>query len=395
MSELATTNKPKEGAPSSIQCLMLNNTNYTVWSIRMKIALRVHKFWETIDPGSDNVEKNDLAQALLFQSIPESLILQVGDLETSKAVCDSIKARNLGADRVKEARLQTLLAEFDRLKMKENDTIDDFVGKLSEITTKSASLGENIEESKVVKKFLNSLPRKKYIHIIAALEQVLDLKTTTFEDIVGRLKTYEERICDEEEDSKDDQGKLMYANTDSQSYSERERGRGQGRSRGRGRGRFSYQQRDSGYQQRDKSKVTCYRCDKLGNYASSCPDRLLKLIKIQDAKETEEDDTQEADSLMMHEVVYLNEKRVKPKDLDNSSDKVWYLDNGASNHMTGNRAWFCKINEMVTGKVRFGDDSCIDIKGKGSILFVSRDGERNILADVYYLPDLKSNIISL
>lgn len=79
------------------------------------------------------------------------------------------------------------MAEFDRLKMKENDTIDDFAGKLSEISTKSASLGENIAEPKIVKKFLKSLPRKKYIHIIAALEQFMDLKKTTFEDIVGRL----------------------------------------------------------------------------------------------------------------------------------------------------------------------------------------------------------------
>lgn len=64
-------------------------------------------------------------------------------------------------------------------KMKESDTIDDFIRKLSEISTKAASLGENIEETKIVKKFLKNLPRKKYIHIIAALEQVLDLKTTT------------------------------------------------------------------------------------------------------------------------------------------------------------------------------------------------------------------------
>ena len=49
-----------------------------------------------------------------------------------------------------------------------------------------------------MKKFLHSLPRKKYIHIIAALEQVLDLNTTSFEDMVGRLKAYEERIQDED-----------------------------------------------------------------------------------------------------------------------------------------------------------------------------------------------------
>lgn len=95
-----------------------------------------------------------MAIALLFQSIPEALILQLGDLDSSKVVWEAIKARHVGADRVKEARLQTLMAEFDRIKMKETDTIDLFVGKLTEISSKSIALGEVIDEPKLVKKFL-------------------------------------------------------------------------------------------------------------------------------------------------------------------------------------------------------------------------------------------------
>ena len=104
------------------------------------------------------------------------------------------------------------MAEFDRLKMKDRDAIDTFVGKLSEISSKSTSLGEMIEEPKLVKTFFKSLPRKKYIHIFASLEQVLDLNTTSFVDIVGRLKVYEEIITEEEEeeDTHDDKKKLMY-----------------------------------------------------------------------------------------------------------------------------------------------------------------------------------------
>ena len=102
-----------------------------------------------------------MAIALLFQSIPEVLILQVGELDTTKKVWEVIKARHVGAERVKEAILQTLMNEFDRLKVKENETIDDFGGKLSEITSKSAALGASIEEPKLLKKFLMSLPRKK------------------------------------------------------------------------------------------------------------------------------------------------------------------------------------------------------------------------------------------
>lgn len=121
----------------------------------------------------------------------------------------------MGTDRVKEARLQTLVVDFDMINMKETDSIDSFVGRLSELSSKSAALGETIKEPKLVKKFLNSLPRNKYIHIIAALEHVLDLNKTSFEDIVSRLKAYEERIFEEEEEKQEDQGqsKLMYVNT--------------------------------------------------------------------------------------------------------------------------------------------------------------------------------------
>ena len=186
---VAVTEKVKGGGgPSSIKCPMLSATNYTVWAVRMKITLRVHKVWEAVETELSNDEKNDMALALLFQSIPENLTLQVGELESAKQVWEAIKTRHVGAERVREARLQTLNSEFERLKMKDNESIDDFGGKLSELASKSASLGATIEEAKIVKKFLMSLPRKKYIHIVASLEQVLDLNSTSFEDIMGRLK---------------------------------------------------------------------------------------------------------------------------------------------------------------------------------------------------------------
>ena len=74
---------------------------------------------------------------------------------------------------------------------------------------------------------------------------------------------------------------------------------------------------------------------------------------------------------------------------------VCYLDNGASNHMTGNKAYFYELNEQVTGTVKFGDESCIDIRGKGSVLIEGKTGEQRLLTDVYYIPSLQCNIISL
>ena len=51
-------------------------------------------------------------------------------------IWEVIRSRNLGAERVKSARLQTLMNEFDRLKMDDSNTIDTLSGKISELASK-------------------------------------------------------------------------------------------------------------------------------------------------------------------------------------------------------------------------------------------------------------------
>ena len=295
----------REDVPSSVRCPMLSTTNYTVWTKRMNVLLRVHKVWEEIDPGTTDEEKNDIATALLFQSIPENQIMQVGEEDSPKEIWEATKSRNLGAERVKEARLQTLMNEFERLRMLDSDTIDTFSGKISELAAKSASLGQTLDEPKLVKKFLNSLPRSKYIHITAALEKVLDLNKTSYEDIVGRLKAFEERTLGD--DTHDQQGTLLYSNSDQSNRGRGKsgsRGRGRG-NRGRGRGRSS--SNEGTKEKRDYSQIECFNCYKKCHFASVCPDK-------KDDQELNQTETEVADAaLYMHEVVFLNKEKIMPK----------------------------------------------------------------------------------
>lgn len=108
-------------------------------------------------------------------------------------------------------------------------------------------------------------------------------------------------------------------------------------------------------------------------------------------------ETEETETVFIHEIVFLNEGNVVPKKLKaaKGDEEEWYLDNGASNHMTGNRNLFSELNERIVGKVRFGDGSCVDIKGRGSILFQGKRGEQRLLTNIYYIPALKNNIMSL
>jgi hypothetical protein len=68
---------------------------------------------------------------------------------------------------------------------------------------------------------------------------------------------------------------------------------------------------------------------------------------------------------------------------------------GASNHMTGNRAVFSELDESVKGTVRFGDNSVVEITGRGTVLIAMRGDEHRALTDAYHIPQLKTSIVSL
>ena len=68
-----------------------------------------------------------------------------------------------------------------------------------------------MEKTKLVKKFLNGTP-KRFINMVVFIEQVVDLKTIGYDDVVGRLKAYEERIKVEE--IQPEQNQVLLANSD-------------------------------------------------------------------------------------------------------------------------------------------------------------------------------------
>ena len=63
--------------------------------------------------------------------------------------------------------------------------------------------------------------------------------------------------------------------------------------------------------------------------------------------------------------------------------------------MTGHKELFTEIADTISGEVTFGDSSMILVKEKGTITIMSKKGEKKYVNHVYYIPALKSNIISL
>jgi transposase InsO family protein len=63
--------------------------------------------------------------------------------------------------------------------------------------------------------------------------------------------------------------------------------------------------------------------------------------------------------------------------------------------MTGHRSVFAELDTSVTGTVKFGNGSVVDIQGRGTVLFAYANGEHRALTNVYFILWLCSNIVSL
>ncbi|GJX36941.1 putative RNA-directed DNA polymerase [Tanacetum coccineum] len=79
--------------------------------------------------------------------------------------------------------------------------------------------------------------------------------------------------------------------------------------------------------------------------------------------------------------VNCQREQIQPGKYASGDASIWYLDNGESNHMTGTKSHFKDIDESVSRRVRFGDGSYVQIKGRGSILLGCRNHEQKIVSE--------------
>ena len=63
--------------------------------------------------------------------------------------------------------------------------------------------------------------------------------------------------------------------------------------------------------------------------------------------------------------------------------------------MCGYRELFGDLDETKQGLVTFGDTSKVPFKGKGSIPIKLKNDDSSYIADVYYVPAIKQNLVSI
>jgi hypothetical protein len=189
-------------AAGKVPVPLLTRTNYSAWAMRMKYLMRAHGAWGVVDPERSSKEaadgsKEEMAMTILSQGIDDETLLRVAEKETTADVWAALRSMHVGAERVREARIQSLRSDFDALKMSNAESVDDFAAKFTTLVGRIRELGDPMEEKYVVKKQLRAVS-KKYINIASSIGLFWDVNKMSMDEAIGSLKAHEELLKGQE-----------------------------------------------------------------------------------------------------------------------------------------------------------------------------------------------------
>ncbi|XP_061993453.1 uncharacterized protein LOC133711335 [Rosa rugosa] len=143
---------------------------------------------EVHDLQADFKAKNNI-----FTALSEREKLRISHCDTAKQAWDLLQTTYEGNKKVRAQKLQGLIYEFETMTMRDDETVDNFHGRILKITGQCRSLGALFDEDKVVKKILRALP-EKFHSKVTGIEDSFDIDDYPLDELIGNLKTYELRL---------------------------------------------------------------------------------------------------------------------------------------------------------------------------------------------------------
>ncbi|KAG9442758.1 hypothetical protein H6P81_018612 [Aristolochia fimbriata] len=177
----------------------LDETNYSYWKAKMQIYIKAQdeRAWRSVEVGwtpptkevgegadkkrilKPSSEWTDEEDRLSFKSlnaifggIDEDQFRRVSMCTTAKEAWKILEVHYEGTESVRAMKLRMLMTQFELMRMRDDETILEFEGKIRDIANQSANLGDRILQDLLVKKWDGVLESTKVLREqVGALER--------------------------------------------------------------------------------------------------------------------------------------------------------------------------------------------------------------------------------
>jgi hypothetical protein len=128
----------------------LTRSNYNSWSLLMKVILQARGLWDVIKTGQGEYADDRSAVEAILRAVPHKMIPTLAVKNKAKEAWDAIKTIRVGAERVRESKVQLLRKEYDHMRFKQGETVDDFGMRLQELVHQLEVLGDPVDGKMVI-----------------------------------------------------------------------------------------------------------------------------------------------------------------------------------------------------------------------------------------------------
>jgi hypothetical protein len=138
-----------------------------------------------------------MALDTITSAVPQEMLALLAVKATAAEAWEAVRSLWIGSEAVRNTRAQRLRMEFESIRFKEGEIVDDFTMRLGSLVAELGTLREVIKEQQVVQKLLWVVP-KHLSQVAVMIEVTQDLSKLTLEDVGGRLRAAEDRAMEDD-----------------------------------------------------------------------------------------------------------------------------------------------------------------------------------------------------
>ena len=145
-------------------------------------------------------KKHHKIRGILVAAFCHREYLKMNDKSTVKAMFDSLCANYEGSKKVREAKANMFVHQYELFKMKDDESIEVMYSRFQTLVSGLQILKKSYVASDHVSKILRNLPAR-WRPKVTAIEEAKDLNTLSVENLISSLKVHEIRL-DEHDSAK-------------------------------------------------------------------------------------------------------------------------------------------------------------------------------------------------